>query len=300
VSLPCALRHRKDGHTTQPREQCTEQCWRCHDRLRYKPPSNQMSLLVQHKNGFFSPTLRLDRDRTVTDRGSDRSRELFSSCMHCTTVARSIANLLGAMRRCSTIGTCAARSTTNGCAPRASVSRSTQWISRASGQRGGGVSLASTTALDGMRGLATQTLRPPPPPPPPSGVPLGTAVGMAAAAAGLAAAVTSWWKSRESSSGSGAPVGQPTATTTATASSEETTTAVATVPTDAATDAPTETTTPDTDAPAAATGTVMPKLAVGVMDGREAELVRVAPISGKTASPDGVNLVIFHGGCPGA
>jgi hypothetical protein len=36
-TLPYALRHRRDGHTTQPREQCTEQCWRRHDQLRCKP-----------------------------------------------------------------------------------------------------------------------------------------------------------------------------------------------------------------------------------------------------------------------
>jgi hypothetical protein len=125
--------------------------------------------------------------------------------------------------------------------------------------------------MTGVRAMATasQTL-PPPPPPPPSGVPLAVAVGMAAAAAGLAATVSTWWKSR---------VGDNSTTTCASASetvATETTTSVASDPTAG-----------------------VPKLAIGVMDGRDAELMRVAPISGKTATPDGIDVVIFHGGCPG-
>merc|ERR1719272_847162 len=37
---------------------------------------------------------------------------------------------------------------------------------------------------------------------------------------------------------------------------------------------------------------------LGILDGRDAELIRVLPISGKTTKPDDVEVVIFHGGCP--
>jgi hypothetical protein len=123
---------------------------------------------------------------------------------------------------------------------------------------------------------ASQTL-PPPPSPPPSGVPLAVAVGMAAAAAGLAATVSTWWKSGVGDNSEGV---QRDGTTTSASASET----VATEPTTSVASDPTA---------------GVPKLAIGVMDGRDAELMRVAPISGKTATPDGIDVVIFHGGCPG-
>lgn len=39
---------------------------------------------------------------------------------------------------------------------------------------------------------------------------------------------------------------------------------------------------------------------LGVIAGRESELQRIAPIKGKTANPDEIDVVIFHGGCPGS
>ena len=36
---------------------------------------------------------------------------------------------------------------------------------------------------------------------------------------------------------------------------------------------------------------------LGVLEGKEAGLIRVCPIVGKTTQPDDVEIVIFHGGC---
>eukprot|EP00037_Helgoeca_nana_P012602 m.115050 g.115050 ORF g.115050 m.115050 type:complete len:354 (+) comp21538_c0_seq2:155-1216(+) len=40
------------------------------------------------------------------------------------------------------------------------------------------------------------------------------------------------------------------------------------------------------------------QIELGVIPGREAEFIRVAPITGTTAKPDDIDMVIFHGGCP--
>ena len=174
------------------------------------------------------------------------------------------------MRRCGTVLACGASAVRGLVRPRIAV------IGRSARPTNDGLWGVARSATRNFRSHAHAT--------PPSVVALPTAVGMAAVAAGLAAAVTSWWDSHnEKSAEQIAPK----------AAGSESLEAVAPPPV-----ASTE----EKEAVASeppATAATTPAFEVGVMEGRDAELVRVAPIIGKTALPDDINLVIFHGGCPG-